>query len=45
MEDKNSSLQPGVGFRKRLIIEVIIIGIALIAGIGVFALISSVKQM
>ena len=45
MADKNNSLQPGAGFRKRLIIEVIIIGIALIIGIGVFTLVSSVKQM
>lgn len=45
MADKDSSLKPGARFLKPLIIEAIIIGIALIIGIGVFAVVSSVKQM
>ena len=45
MADKDSPLKPGVKFLKPLIIEVIIIGIALIIGIAVFVFVSSVKKM
>jgi hypothetical protein len=45
MADKDNSLKPGAKFLKPLIFQVIIIGIALIIGIAVFAFVSSVKQM